>query len=312
MLRSNFIIRIFFIILMLHTAILYGATDKIIVFGDSLSDNGNFYSSTFRLIPKSPPYYKGRFSNGLTWVENLAVAMHLNPESKDQLADFAYGGAKAETDKNDIAWQVHAYLEKSINDHEKDKHLFVIWIGNNDYLTGRGDLENLTTNTIASIQKHMEILIKNGAKNLLILNLPDLGQTPLARLAGLDYASIVSQMVRLHNAKLRAMLAHEKAKYAGVKFIFYDVTHYFQDAIAHPAKYGIKNSKDACYEGDAFMFTVLDDPKFASYKERVSNTGAIVYCGDADEHLFWDHVHPTRVVHQRIAEAVFAQLKTYI
>ena len=47
--------------------------DKIIVFGDSLSDNGNVLSLTEKakkviplvpLIPKNPPYFSGRFTNG--------------------------------------------------------------------------------------------------------------------------------------------------------------------------------------------------------------------------------------------------------
>ncbi len=35
--------------------------NDLIFFGDSLSDNGNLYNRTFGYIPKSPPYYEGRF-----------------------------------------------------------------------------------------------------------------------------------------------------------------------------------------------------------------------------------------------------------
>ena len=50
-----------------------GATayNKIVVFGDSQSDVGNFYLATGSAWPASP-YYKGRFSNDSLWVEHLA------------------------------------------------------------------------------------------------------------------------------------------------------------------------------------------------------------------------------------------------
>lgn len=34
---------------------------QIVFFGDSLSDNGNFYNHSDHLIPKYPPYYNGRY-----------------------------------------------------------------------------------------------------------------------------------------------------------------------------------------------------------------------------------------------------------
>jgi hypothetical protein len=41
--------------------------NKIVFFGDSLTDNGNLYSFDFGFLPKSPPYFKGQFSNGFPW-----------------------------------------------------------------------------------------------------------------------------------------------------------------------------------------------------------------------------------------------------
>lgn len=33
------------------------------IFGDSLVDNGNLYKLTGNLVPTTPPYFQGRFSN---------------------------------------------------------------------------------------------------------------------------------------------------------------------------------------------------------------------------------------------------------
>src|ERR1700722_9994900 len=45
---------------------------KLIIFGDSYSDNGNVYQLTQEAIPNSLRYYQGRFSNGPAWAEYFA------------------------------------------------------------------------------------------------------------------------------------------------------------------------------------------------------------------------------------------------
>ena len=44
------------------------------VLGDSLSDVGNVYRLSFGRIPESPPYWRGRFSNGPVWADRVADA----------------------------------------------------------------------------------------------------------------------------------------------------------------------------------------------------------------------------------------------
>ncbi len=61
----------------------------LLVFGDSLSDNGNYFALTGGQYPPSPPYYQGRFSNGPVWPEVTADLADV------PLKDFAYGGATA-------------------------------------------------------------------------------------------------------------------------------------------------------------------------------------------------------------------------
>jgi len=56
------------------------ATDfsNIVIFGDSLSDNGNLYAQTKKLVPDARQYYQGRFSNGPVWVEYLADTLQID------------------------------------------------------------------------------------------------------------------------------------------------------------------------------------------------------------------------------------------
>src|SRR5262245_4760808 len=67
--------------------------NKTIFFGDSLSDDGNLYSLLLHLVPKSPPYFEGRFSNGPTWAEHLGKYYH--DKNSASYRNYAYGGATA-------------------------------------------------------------------------------------------------------------------------------------------------------------------------------------------------------------------------
>ena len=68
--------------------------NRLVVFGDSLSDNGNLLAATQGMAPPLPPsaspnrtYDTGRFSNGPVAVEHLAAQLGV------PLLDLAWGGA---------------------------------------------------------------------------------------------------------------------------------------------------------------------------------------------------------------------------
>ena len=66
----------------------FGCVEELIVFGDSLSDNGNLYAAAG--VP-GPPYFEGRFSNGPTWVEVLAERLDPHLVAVDPAGDLAVG-----------------------------------------------------------------------------------------------------------------------------------------------------------------------------------------------------------------------------
>ena len=86
-----------------------GCQNKLVVFGDSLTDPGNFYAATgttskapYSLIPNAPYAIGGHhFSNGRTWAEQLAESIS-SPASglpalanPGQFTNYAVGGARA-------------------------------------------------------------------------------------------------------------------------------------------------------------------------------------------------------------------------
>ncbi len=68
---------------------------QLVVFGDSLSDTGNLFALSGGLFPPPSDYYRGRYSNGILWVEHLAPRLGL---SYRQETNFALAGAGSGTD----------------------------------------------------------------------------------------------------------------------------------------------------------------------------------------------------------------------
>jgi hypothetical protein len=74
---------------------------KIYAFGDSLSDPGNIYNATsfvqwfdgllgleIPVLPPSPPYFEGRYSNGPNWVDYLAEDLGITVTPSTELSIF--------------------------------------------------------------------------------------------------------------------------------------------------------------------------------------------------------------------------------
>jgi phospholipase/lecithinase/hemolysin len=72
------------------------AYSNLSVYGDSLSDLGNIYTAGSQTIPRSPPYYMGRFSNGPLAVEYHAKTLNT------PLTSFAWGGAHGVIDMPEL------------------------------------------------------------------------------------------------------------------------------------------------------------------------------------------------------------------
>lgn len=137
------------LVLTASTAFAAPRYDHLYAFGDSYSDNGAGERFTKTLATQKVKdaqelpgslYWKGRWSNGPTAVENLAHAL------KTPLTDYAVGGAKS-GNGNYYAWmqpardtgvsgQIADYL-KSVKAHKADPNaLYFIFISANDFLNG--------------------------------------------------------------------------------------------------------------------------------------------------------------------------------
>ncbi len=261
---------------------------QLVVYGDSLSDLGRAYDETKTTSDPSPPYgafTNGRFSNGPIWVEYLAASLGLVP---DRNTNFAVGGATTGTTNTTTGLSALGGIQNqiasssSITDPEA---LYIIWGGANDYL-GAGI--NNPTVPLTNLSGEIATLIGRGAKNILVPNLPNLGEIPLTRNIPGTIPSDLNTLTQFHNAGLAASLNDLRKANSGVNLTLLDVNSLFSQVTANPTDFGFKNVTDSCL------------------------ASVTVICNEPNSYLFWDPLHPTTAGHQSIGNLAFNVVSTSV
>ena len=294
-------------LLISFTAVLAHAQDytSIVVFGDSLSDTGNFADLTqdkygVRIPGPVANYTDGRFTDGDDtspaaqkyfglWIEQFAAMLPSKPPIKNSLdggTNYAYGNAtngngtatihfgpsnSLSVNVNNIGQQITDYLATS--PEITHKTLFAVWGGANDILAANSadDIIKAAIAQAINIQR----LIDAGATQFIIPNIPPLGSTPL--LSGSPKTSIPATAAAvLYNQALAAALSilRDFNFDKHLHFVQLDVFSLFNQVVASPAKYSLTNVT-ASAQGIATI--------------------------DPDTYLFWDDIHPTTSGHNILA-----------
>lgn len=251
--------------------------NELYVFGDSLSDVGNMFRATGGTYPPNPPYFKGRYSNGLVWVEYLATEMELTHKPEN---NFAFGGATTGNSSMNgvpgLLAQVNSFTKanRKINPNA----LFIVWAGANDYLYGASN----PTQSIENLSRAIESLSKLGAKKIMVANLPDLGKIPAT--SNTSSSSLLTSVAKASNLGLaKSVDVLSKKLDSHTQIIKLDVYSLYNEAFTEPGKFGFTNVTSACLNN----FTT---------------------CDLQDKFLFWDGIHPTTAAHRVLAEAALKAL----
>jgi len=269
----------------------------VVVFGASLTDTGNCGSPSAGACPPSPPYAAGRASNGALFVETIAgrYGAAVAPSSRGG-TNFAYGGARTGnirglTTQSTIPSMV-AQLDRFITSPVaasalNPQTLFVIdasTFGNNfnaaasaGLLVDQAAVQTLVVDAITDVVTIMTRLYNAGARNMLVINAPNLGLTPLVRAqgaaaqAGAQAASggFAQNLLPAIQANLTPTTA------PGLRVYLLDLFTLSNAITANPAAAGLTNVVDAC----------------------VTTT----VCATPDSYLYWDPFHPTRAAGAYIA-----------
>ncbi len=256
---------------------------RIIAFGDSLTDTGNFYQLTG--IPPAP-YFEGRFSNGRIWVEHLADRLGMEVTPAD---NYAVGGATTGRDnENDIPGvfefpglqdELDLFTARLQGGAADPDALYIIWAGANDFFVATGTpaqtIASGVGNTVVAVQRLRSL----GARHIMVVNLPDLGLTPLGISSGTGAS--LSYVCAVYNGYLNQALDQLAA--FGIPTIRLDSFTFLQSLVANSPANGFTNVTNA-----------------------YTSTG-----GNPDDFLFWDVVHPTTEAHKLLADTAVQSLVDY-
>lgn len=283
-----------------------GPYTALYVFGDSLSDSGNDALITGGLVPSSPPYYPGRFSNGENYADQLADLLGL-PLSASQLGgtNYAYGGARtayvaaglppsAQSFNQQISGFTSSHASTDAN------ALYTLWIGANDMsdvLIGAnpaGSPGNSINVAVSGIVNAIQSLYLLGAENFLIPNLPDLGLVPEVLAFGPAASAQATFLTQTFNATLANAL--NSLAPLNLNIFQFDTFSLHQAIINQPGNYGFSNTTQACYDG------------YVDGSPLPTGTTPPTVCAAPNSYFYWDFEHPTAAVHQFFAQQMFEQV----
>jgi thermolabile hemolysin len=242
-------------------------------FGDSLSDTG-------RNPAPGSSYFDGRYSNGPLWVEYLSAQLGLSYNASN---NFAVSGSTTSNLVSQIAGVV-----PSPNLHTA---LFTVWSAGNDFLQnvslGVNDAgwSNVVATAVLNLTNAIDTLFTNGAREVIVVNLPNLGHTPAASSFPPGFPAYLDSKVALFNTALASAITNVMQRNPGLRIYPLDANSLFNSILSAPASFGFTVITNGALED-----TNLTDKSFT---------------GPGANYVFWDIIHPTTKLHALIASLAF-------
>ncbi|MES9993686.1 MAG: SGNH/GDSL hydrolase family protein [Candidatus Thiodiazotropha sp.] len=285
---------------------------SVVVFGDSLSDPGNAYilsgehlkppyETLDNLLIPDAPYARGgnHFSNGATWIEQLAKKIDLGDSVKPafkgengealKMTNYAVGGARARDHGSSLNLGLQLYLFLSdARGVASPQALYVIAFGGNDVRDAIDALSDDPTmvsslailqDALTALEDAIRMLQWVGAEKFLIVNSPDLSLTPAIQRLDIQFPGTAfgaASLSQQFNLALDALLGQLGLEYPGLEIVRLDVFQTMQDILIDPGAFGLSNVSDPC--------VMPQQPPFA--------------CKKTKQFLFWDGIHPTKAGHK--------------
>ena len=295
-----------------------------VVFGTSLSDPGNHiieFGTTalqpFAPIPDASYAIGGHhFTNGATWVEQLATSLHLPRGGSPALrkggvfGNYAMGRARLRPCASvpaacpagqypfgvvEVSFEVNQFLA-DVGGQAPPSYLYVIEVGGNDVNDALAALfTDPTFATSAAIIQaavtaeaaHLQSLYLAGARTFLITSTPNFALTPYVRSLGPTAQFAAATLAAAYDQALNASVLTPLSALPGIKFVHFDFNAILAQVEAQPASYGITNAMDPCLSFGGIGDSTCSTPK---------------------RYLFWDGVHPTTTAHSLVADGALQTL----
>lgn len=309
---------------------------SLVVFGDSLSDTGNLFRRTGKIVPREDYYYSGRFTNGFNWMDSVENTLNL------PVFNSAY--ASSETN-NDVNYGLPLSVLDAIEDYKAKKGVWNLfyyddkaekgisspfyyggYIGQADY--GKGDPETTLFAVYAGGNNYLGFVKEPPFPNGLRY------KDPLVSGAYLDVEGFTTQTATDFKTAANSLIS------IGAKFILFpnlpDLSKVPQGIASgaapllsaavkmHNTKlYNATKELAAAHPGVTFIymdvysmfdemsskpsvygFQNIDKPCYVGKYWRILGETKPTVCGDESvqrTYVFWDTIHPTKRAHGFIA-----------
>ncbi|HWQ88071.1 autotransporter domain-containing protein [Brevundimonas sp.] len=260
---------------------------RLVVFGDSLSDNGNLYAISGQ--PTSPPYFQGRFSNGPVFTELLgfSAGRYTAGAPVTGSVNYAFGGARTDSSASPPGMRNQLLAYTGAGGTFGSTDLVSILGGANNIFQAvpaagasanpTGVIRPVALAAAADINFIVNNVATAGAGTILVSNLPNLALTPqFNQGAGAPAAPLADYAGTQFNGALLNGLMTTAAARPGSNIILMDLYKIGATLAGNPGAFGLTNARDACFNG-------------------------VTICATPGTYLYWDSVHPTAAGHQLLA-----------
>lgn len=273
----------------------------IFVIGDSISDTGNLWFLTNGDQPR-------RHSNGKLYIDYLSGYYRLGEMLPSLLGGTNYAVSGAGVGPGwDFDWpgtsameQFETYLGLA-GGRGDEKAFYIVQIGANEFVN---QILNFGWNGAASGEEtanDLETLLHRvastpGVEHLAVMTTPDITTAPVAAFleqfvpgftancatASSIYNARLVEIVRSLREECRNEEGEHRGDHSCVKDVrVIDFFGLLAKIMAHPEAYGITDTTTAC---SGFL------------------APGGVTCSNPNEHVFWDHSHPSERIHQLLFE----------
>lgn len=252
-----------------------------VTFGDSHTDTGNVYNLTNFQWPLVPPYYKGRFSNGPLWIDNINASQIMNYAYADATIDndnliTGFTGPNNTIYVPSIREQIVNYLAAvDLDSVDLRNTLYVIWAGGNEYLIN----STLTSDKVANalLNAVYDLLVTN-IQNIIIINIPPLHLFPIK-----NKNPRLGALINQHNNYLATNISYILSNYGSVSIKLFDVYSLIIDILSNKTMYSF-NTDDKCWD--------------------ITDNHIVSQCSNPNNYVFIDSYHFTSAIHQIIADQI--------
>jgi len=322
---------------------------RLVVFGDSLSDDGNLKRRL--LVFPSTPYWLGRFSNGPNWTD------HFGKRTGIAVQNHAYGGAAAihhdEVPSEDVVaaiqqgaqffltgsidGQVKDYLERDLAGgvvQQPRETLYLIFGGANDYISKEpfsGDISTLLDDpeseagyrrvvdeAVLAIADQVRRLHAAGARQFAVVNLPNLGLTPIAvenesyrprvpprseDARRLELARKLGGLTTYHNRQLRSALTQLARELPDARIVPLNAAQALYRLLESLPPEGSRPRFDYGFALRPLARELRAGGRSLRLQDRCFDGGYLgtadptKVCPESKRAIFWDVVHPTSYTH---------------